>query len=86
MSLPNMRVLQRARRELSECFDAPVPELASVFLLLTIYHMHRLDLAKLVRYAGFSRQTLLELPSVPGHVAAAVRLLQVCLPGFLKCA
>ena len=40
---------QRARMELKECFDAPVSELTSVFLTLSVYYLHRLDNAKLVR-------------------------------------
>ncbi|KAG5188303.1 hypothetical protein JKP88DRAFT_267622 [Tribonema minus] len=73
------RYNQRARLELKECFDAPVTELTSVFLVLTIYYLHRLDNAKLVRYAGFARQSLRELAFIPLDIAASVRMLQVSL-------
>jgi hypothetical protein len=38
---------------------------------------HRLDNAKLVRYAGFARQSLRELAYIPPDLAASVRMLQV---------
>jgi hypothetical protein len=72
-----MLCIQRARLELKECFDAAVSELTSVFLVLSVYYLHRLDNAKLVRYASFARQSLRELPFVPPDLAASVRMLQV---------
>jgi hypothetical protein len=50
--------------------------------VLSVYYLHRLDNAKLVRYAGFARQSLRELPFVPPDLAASVRMLQVSLYNY----
>ncbi|CBN78737.1 expressed unknown protein [Ectocarpus siliculosus] len=54
----------RAMGALSRCLDAPLPEVASVMLLLCLFWMHSMETRKVARYFGFAQQVGLELGSL----------------------
>ncbi|CAM9808335.1 unnamed protein product, partial [Laminaria digitata] len=68
----------RAVEGLSGCLDAPLPEVASTMILLTLFWMHSMDTRKVERYFGFAQQVGLELgPLMPSGLRHTIAFVSV---------